>query len=190
NSIQHRSLSFRLFLLEEIKKKRSSVHSPTLPIYTLILVPVEKPGVCPRRTHIDWRYCASYSQSRCTCDEECPGKLKCCDFGCGPTCVEPATGELDPAWLKPGVCPRPSGFGICIQECNNDFECQADQKCCSNGCGNVCEILTKSKHLPKTSHVIFFYFLFLCITKCESTCGQACRVRCWSKNLDRLFMEF
>uniref|UniRef100_A0A672FWT2 WAP domain-containing protein n=1 Tax=Salarias fasciatus TaxID=181472 RepID=A0A672FWT2_SALFA len=57
-------------------------------------VPVEKPGVCPRRTHVDWKFCSRFTPNNCTCDQECPGKLKCCDFGCGPTCVKPVTAVL------------------------------------------------------------------------------------------------
>jgi hypothetical protein len=39
---------------------------------------------------------------------------------------------------KPGSCPAPSDYGICIQDCDSDADCDGDQKCCSNGCGKVC----------------------------------------------------
>uniref|UniRef100_A0A674IU70 WAP domain-containing protein n=1 Tax=Terrapene triunguis TaxID=2587831 RepID=A0A674IU70_9SAUR len=37
-----------------------------------------------------------------------------------------------------GVCPRPLGFGPCVELCFADVECSRGQKCCSNGCGHVC----------------------------------------------------
>ncbi|XP_048258469.1 prestalk protein-like isoform X2 [Haliotis rufescens] len=40
---------------------------------------------------------------------------------------------------KPGTCP-PAGVGICITECETDFDCDDNRKCCSNGCGSVCTI--------------------------------------------------
>ncbi|XP_070554200.1 uncharacterized protein [Ptychodera flava] len=50
----------------------------------------------------------------------------------------PATGrEQD----KPGSCPAIDGdtFGLCEEACYSDSECPGRQKCCSNGCGHVCE---------------------------------------------------
>ena len=45
-----------------------------------------------------------------------------------------------PAPPKPGQCPvvEPSGFGICVQECEDDWSCDGDAKCCANGCGQTC----------------------------------------------------
>ncbi|CAC5390331.1 WFDC3 [Mytilus coruscus] len=39
---------------------------------------------------------------------------------------------------KPGLCPIPSGAGICVERCSGDSNCPGFQKCCSNGCGHVC----------------------------------------------------
>ena len=41
---------------------------------------------------------------------------------------------------KPGECPviERSGFGVCVEECSSDSDCESDLKCCSNGCGHVC----------------------------------------------------
>ena len=40
--------------------------------------------------------------------------------------------------LYTAVCPKPTGFGICVELCSRDEDCFAGQKCCSNGCGHVC----------------------------------------------------
>ena len=40
-----------------------------------------------------------------------------------------------------GECPfvePSSGFGICVEECNNDNGCSGGKICCSNGCGHTC----------------------------------------------------
>ena len=39
---------------------------------------------------------------------------------------------------KPGLCPKPSGPGICVEACSVDGDCKGAKKCCSNGCGHVC----------------------------------------------------
>lgn len=33
---------------------------------------------------------------------------------------------------KPGKCPTPTGAGICLQGCENDFSCEGSQKCVSD----------------------------------------------------------
>ncbi|KAL1021841.1 hypothetical protein UPYG_G00018750 [Umbra pygmaea] len=44
---------------------------------------------------------------------------------------------------KQGDCPAPeraSGFAAaCVEECEEDGECSAQKKCCSNGCGHTCQ---------------------------------------------------
>uniref|UniRef100_A0A452R1F6 WAP domain-containing protein n=1 Tax=Ursus americanus TaxID=9643 RepID=A0A452R1F6_URSAM len=54
--------------------------------------------------------------------------------------------ELACAWRppfreRPGVCPEvPKGvFGICAEMCSGDQSCPRGMKCCSNGCGHVCQ---------------------------------------------------
>ena len=42
------------------------------------------------------------------------------------------------AFEKPGSCPKPIGFGICVELCSGDDSCPDVQKCYSNGCGHVC----------------------------------------------------
>ncbi|XP_067675714.1 spore coat protein SP87-like [Haliotis asinina] len=66
-------------------------------------------------------------------------KVQCFHAPCDPivTCV----GDI-PLTGKPGECPRVTGPGICITECETDFHCNNNMKCCSNGCGSVCTIPT------------------------------------------------
>ncbi|KAJ0036908.1 hypothetical protein NQD34_005585 [Periophthalmus magnuspinnatus] len=44
---------------------------------------------------------------------------------------------------KPGVCPKPRTDihteAGCLDQCSTDSECQGNRKCCSDGCGHVCE---------------------------------------------------
>lgn len=40
---------------------------------------------------------------------------------------------------KPGICPKPTLRGICLQGCVNDSSCQGIKKCCSNGCSKTCQ---------------------------------------------------
>ena len=49
-----------------------------------------------------------------------------CSNGCGRVCSNPVSNS------KPGNCPAPSGFGICIQQCTFDNNCPGSQKCVNN----------------------------------------------------------
>ncbi|XP_036051173.1 WAP four-disulfide core domain protein 18-like [Onychomys torridus] len=42
---------------------------------------------------------------------------------------------------KPGACPKlpPNTFGTCDEKCSRDDSCPEKMKCCSNGCGHVCQ---------------------------------------------------
>lgn len=46
--------------------------------------------------------------------------------------------------VKQGDCPAPekaSGFAAaCVESCEEDAECSAVKKCCSNGCGHTCQV--------------------------------------------------
>jgi hypothetical protein len=37
-------------------------------------------------------------------------------------------------------CPKPdpAQMGTCVESCSSDDDCDANLKCCSNGCGHVC----------------------------------------------------
>nr|XP_023662138.1 WAP four-disulfide core domain protein 3-like [Paramormyrops kingsleyae] len=82
---------------------------------------IGKPGTCPRSMG------ELPSKSFCTCDNECPGKMKCCAFNFS-YCDLPALG-------KPVPC-RITKAGDTICTANKD--CPKGWKCCSNGCGHLC----------------------------------------------------
>jgi hypothetical protein len=50
---------------------------------------------------------------------------------------------------KPGDCEvlKPGTMGICVQKCDDDYDCGGNQKCCSNGCGNTCQTPIKKPGL-------------------------------------------
>ena len=40
---------------------------------------------------------------------------------------------------KPGSCPSTEGTSDqCLEQCSNDYACDGNKRCCSNGCGHVC----------------------------------------------------
>ena len=40
---------------------------------------------------------------------------------------------------KSGECPDMSeAIGICLEQCSDDYDCEGNEKCCSNGCGHTC----------------------------------------------------
>jgi hypothetical protein len=51
----------------------------------------------------------------------------------------PKSATVAPATSKTGVCPVPSGYGMCVELCSVDADCTGAQKCCSNGCGHTCQ---------------------------------------------------
>ncbi|XP_060068958.1 papilin-like isoform X3 [Ylistrum balloti] len=95
-----------------------------------------KPGQCPPVAHDRTGSC----DNECQSDYDCQGAQKCCTSvsGCGRSCRSPH-GEREE--FKPGSCKVvPLGrMGACVEECRSDYECHADQKCCSNGCGHTCQ---------------------------------------------------
>ncbi|XP_052765276.1 perlwapin-like [Mya arenaria] len=53
---------------------------------------------------------------------------------CCPRCIDPPNGQ------KPGQCPQRRGSACrsVHPECNGDYSCPENQKCCTNGCGRRC----------------------------------------------------
>ncbi len=105
----------------------------------------EKPGACPTLAPGTIGLCIEL----CASDTDCPDDDKCCPNGCGHVCDAPvlaaatatATASATPTLEKPGECPTlpPGAIGICIELCASDADCPDDDKCCSNGCGHVCD---------------------------------------------------
>ncbi|ESO83756.1 hypothetical protein LOTGIDRAFT_132759, partial [Lottia gigantea] len=54
---------------------------------------------------------------------------------------------------KPGICPTVENgtFGIAVEMCSNDFDCEGHEKCCSNGAGHVCQQPVPKQSGKKTS---------------------------------------
>ncbi|CAG05884.1 unnamed protein product, partial [Tetraodon nigroviridis] len=64
--------------------------------------------------------------------------------------------------VKQGDCPAPekaSGFAAaCVESCEEDSECSAVKKCCSNGCGHTCQLpknLYKGVPLKPRKELVF-----------------------------------
>ncbi|XP_077584405.1 anosmin-1 [Stigmatopora nigra] len=64
--------------------------------------------------------------------------------------------------VKQGDCPAPekaSGFAAaCVESCEEDGECSAVKKCCSNGCGHTCQVpknLYKGVPLKPRKELVF-----------------------------------
>ncbi|XP_046573231.1 neurogenic locus notch homolog protein 2-like [Haliotis rubra] len=78
--------------------------------------------------------------ARCSAGYHCENREVSCEE---PPCRREAVCVRDTTLTgKSGECPRVTGAGICITECETDFDCNGNRKCCSNGCGSVCTIPT------------------------------------------------
>ena len=54
----------------------------------------------------------------------------------------PLNHNLDSFIEKPGTCPVEKKRNDClsvVNECNNDFECYGESKCCFDGCKKTCK---------------------------------------------------
>ncbi|XP_037057147.1 WAP four-disulfide core domain protein 18-like [Peromyscus leucopus] len=52
---------------------------------------LQKPGACPKAQQNTGGSC----HERCSGDESCPGKMKCCSLGCGHACLRPVFKMVD-----------------------------------------------------------------------------------------------
>jgi len=127
---------------------------------------VRKPGRCPAIPLIPVK---GNCKNECKYDSECAGILRCCNNGCANVCMKPdfkltcediaetclATEEcIDYAERdaecvettpKPGRCLAiPAGPLSCsgdkADQCKFDSQCPGNQRCCSDGCNNVCVV--------------------------------------------------
>ncbi|XP_043228022.1 balbiani ring protein 3-like isoform X2 [Amphibalanus amphitrite] len=124
-----------------------------------------KAGKCPPIRPGSYR---GDCQDLCKYDSECPKQQRCCNVGCANVCLDPVFRKTcddfdfqcpegyacidDPEKIKDaycvnttnkvGRCPAPELWSpssrSCDQECSYDFQCQADERCCYNGCALVC----------------------------------------------------
>lgn len=95
--------------------------------------PELSPGFCPRSS-------STNTSDTCTSDLGCDGRLKCCPSKCsGLQCTEP---NME----KEGICPDVllsddddilEGL-VCKRECDVDYDCDSNKKCCFNGCTMTC----------------------------------------------------
>ncbi|CAB0007080.1 unnamed protein product, partial [Nesidiocoris tenuis] len=55
--------------------------------------------------------------------------------------------EPDRVQTKPGQCPElPDSETNCESDCENDYDCSGESKCCYNGCATICtSIATESE---------------------------------------------
>lgn len=69
----------------------------------LCLRTVTKPGRCPRVSSNSTR-----CEQECITDADCSGEMKCCNTGCGTSCLEPAA-EVPVTSPRPWVTSPPAG---------------------------------------------------------------------------------
>ncbi|XP_007477624.1 WAP four-disulfide core domain protein 12-like [Monodelphis domestica] len=60
-----------------------------------------KDGICP----VDKVHCLKWNVNHCRGDNECKGKLKCCQYNCGFICLDPQTvKEVNDKETGPNEC--------------------------------------------------------------------------------------
>ncbi|XP_070544252.1 SCO-spondin-like [Ptychodera flava] len=99
--------------------------------------PKEKSGTCPAKSSMPFSTC----NMDCTTDNDCGGTQKCCQTACGTMCTAPKTKETtNKARGSDEVCPPVprDASSKCINRCDDDTQCEANEKCCSIGCGTQC----------------------------------------------------
>ena len=105
---------------------------------------LEKPGRCPWGIPGIPIFCIM-SKDTCQSDDECDDDKKCCQSGCGLSCMMPLTTN------KPGKCPRvPQGDKDCDRKgdmCDRDTDCPGNRKCCFNGCQRDCRVPEAPKRI-------------------------------------------
>lgn len=105
-----------------------------------VLVPMPVP-TCPPQiqctfmSFLDFIFQNFKTVKFCTDQKQCSDSEECCAGPC----------ELHYCKKHNQLkgCPIPTGVGICEEQCSPDLlnSCNSEQRCCSNGCGHVCEDL-------------------------------------------------
>ncbi|XP_030837519.1 prestalk protein isoform X2 [Strongylocentrotus purpuratus] len=110
--------------------------------------PSYRPGTCPvgLLANGTMGVCADF----CETDLDCPTHHKCCSNGCGHVCMAADSLQV----IHEGSCPASGSpddqniVGLCVEACDNDGDCDENQKCCTNGCGHLC-MRTESTPCPQ-----------------------------------------
>jgi len=66
-------------------------------------IAVVKSGRCPKVSN------STRCEQECVTDADCPGEWKCCNSGCGTSCLEPAPEEVSTTTSRPTVIPPQYG---------------------------------------------------------------------------------
>ncbi|OWA52777.1 hypothetical protein BV898_17220 [Hypsibius exemplaris] len=81
---------------------------------------------------------------QCVSDGNCFNGQRCCKLAGNNSvfyCANPVGGPFNGAGQqqKSGRCPAVGlAGGTCARQCNGDFSCRGNLKCCGNGCGTSC----------------------------------------------------
>lgn len=113
-----------------------------------------KAAKCPEQTMLGIIISlAEGCQQECMGDEDCLGQNRCCQNGCGTTCVglqedhlppppPPPEGRQGSSLHKSGLCPLPGLSGspcpFMKSTCHHDSDCPGVTKCCDSDCGATC----------------------------------------------------
>ncbi|XP_040188257.1 WAP four-disulfide core domain protein 3-like [Rana temporaria] len=99
---------------------------------------MNKQGLCPKPAAI--RDFTTPCNNNCSSDSDCPGKLRCCDTGCGHQCVY---------GVRTGFCPNSDipdkGDKEEQPKCASDFDCIKPAKCCDRGSSKDCLPASREK---------------------------------------------
>lgn len=121
---------------------------------------VTKPGRCPTVSY------STRCEKECETDAECPGEHKCCDNGCGTSCLEPASEEplvtspptynltAPPYGAEPAAIQQPTEPHVSGEEGG-----YVSMKCIATG--NPTPIITWRKDATVVSQFFFVHLYFL-----------------------------
>ncbi|KAJ6655554.1 hypothetical protein lerEdw1_005025 [Lerista edwardsae] len=108
------------------------------------------PGYCPKPCMATEEPCLV----SCLDDTWCGPGEKCCHRDCHSRCEVAEPG-------KPGVCPLQGlrgSLGPCLgpalQNCSDDFDCEAAKKCCATGCSQVCKEPEEGQEVALLSEMV------------------------------------
>ncbi|XP_054995924.1 antileukoproteinase-like [Sorex araneus] len=149
-----------------------------------------KAGNCPL---VNVR-CSKVENLQCQSDSQCPRNQKCCQVLCAMKCIEPV--DLPTEAEKAGNCPPVNKSVRCFRyekpQCQSDWQCTGNQKCCQDTCGIKCldpvKLPTQAREKPGKCPQVYGECMMLnppnhCETDsqcqgklkcCKGMCGKAC----------------